>query len=69
MTEDLGRRIRTLRKKKGLTQEMLAPRAGVTLNSIVRIELGRTVDPHLSTLRGICNALDVSVGEILGERE
>ena len=35
-----GKRIRMLRKKLGLTQENLADKLGVTLNTISRIEIG-----------------------------
>ena len=35
-----GKRIRELRKQFGLTQEELAERLGVALNTISRIEIG-----------------------------
>ena len=36
-----GKRIRELRKQFGLTQEELAERLGVALNTISRIEIGQ----------------------------
>jgi len=53
--------IRRMRKMRGLTQKELAKRAGVSQSLIARIER-RTVDPRLSTLRKIVDAL-------LAERE
>jgi predicted transcriptional regulator len=48
--------MRQLRKKAGLTQKELASRAKVSQSLIARIERG-TVDPRLSTLRKILEAL------------
>ena len=39
---DLGRMLRELRERMGLTQEKLAPRLGVTLATINRWENGHT---------------------------
>ncbi|WP_456474137.1 CBS domain-containing protein [Candidatus Pyrohabitans sp.] len=50
--EDLKR----FRKRLGLTQTQLAERAGVSQSLIARIEAG-DIDPRLSTLRKIVNAL------------
>ncbi|RLF21765.1 MAG: transcriptional regulator [Thermoprotei archaeon] len=49
--------IRKMRLKAGLTQKELAERAGVSQSLIARIESG-TVDPRLSTLRRILEALE-----------
>ena len=49
--------LRERRKTVGLTQAELAERAGVSQPLIARIE-GGDVDPRLSTLRGIVNALE-----------
>jgi len=48
--------IKKLRKKVGLTQTELAKLAGVSQSLIARIEKG-TVDPRLSTLRKIIEAI------------
>lgn len=61
------RHIRVARKSAGLTQEALARRAGITLNAISKLESGWTTDPHYSTLAGIANALNVSIGELVGD--
>ncbi|MGQ4833263.1 MAG: CBS domain-containing protein [Candidatus Asgardarchaeia archaeon] len=48
--------LKKMRKKAGLTQSELARLAGVSQSMIARIESG-TVDPRLSTLKKIVNAL------------
>lgn len=63
--EELVReRIRTLRRDKGLTQEALCERAGISLDSVNRIEGGSRV-PTLDTLERIARALDVSPSDLL----
>jgi transcriptional regulator with XRE-family HTH domain len=54
-------RVRRLRKGRGLTQEEVARRAGLTLNSYGDIERGHVRDPHLSSLEAIAQALGVSI--------
>jgi len=54
----IGSRLRKLRTDRGLTQEALARLAGVTLNTVVRAELG-TVTPSQATLLKLGAALGV----------
>ncbi|WP_332899169.1 MULTISPECIES: CBS domain-containing protein [unclassified Haladaptatus] len=56
--------LRERRTGLGLTQSELANRAGVSQPLIARIE-GGDVDPRLSTLRRIVNALQEAEGDIL----
>lgn len=60
----LGRRIATLRRLKGLTQEQLAERADVTNNYISHIENCRLI-PSLETVVKLCGALEVTPDELL----
>jgi predicted transcriptional regulator len=55
--------IRAMRKKAGLTQEQLAKKAGVSQALIARIEAG-TIDPRISTLRKILEALNAGEGKM-----
>ena len=64
---NIGAHIRSLRKARGITQEEVARRAGMSLNGMADIERGDAVDPHISTLRRIAEALDTSVAELMGE--
>lgn len=56
--------LRERRNALGLTQSALADAAGVSQPLIARIE-GGDVDPRLSTLRSIVNALDEAEGEVV----
>ncbi len=58
--------IRELRLRQGWSQEGLARRAGLTVNTISNIESGRH-RPFPSTLRKIAAALDCEVPELFGE--
>lgn len=59
----LGEAIRALRKKQGNSQEKLAREAGVTPNMVSLIERGEG-NPSWVTVRGIANALGLSVAEL-----
>jgi len=65
--ENLGERIRTLRKVRNLSQEALARRADVSLNLVGKLELGMVTNPHYSTLAGLARALGVTVEELVEE--
>jgi len=57
-----GEDLRKLRKKAGLTQIELAEKANLSQSLIARIE-SASVDPRLSTLRKIFNAIDETMRE------
>ena len=61
----VGDKVRVLRKERGLLQEDLARRAGVSDQTIRNVEAGR-FQTKLETLRKIAGALGVGVGELLG---
>ena len=55
-----GRLIaRPTRERLGLSRRQLARKAGVSADSILHLELGRTRHPTLRLLRPLCNALDL----------
>ena len=57
----LGKAIRQLRQKRGITQEDLAHEAGITTGTLSLIERGQA-NPTWGTVNGIAEALDVSMG-------
>lgn len=61
-------KIIQLRKAKGITQAVLADLCGTTQQQIARIENG-VVDPRLSTLRRIADALHCELPELFLTRE
>lgn len=70
MAEDLGKRlggyIAARRKALGLTQDFVAQRLAVEIETVSRIERGVSV-PSLRTLLAIARELSTSVQELLGE--
>lgn len=63
--ENLGKRIREERLKKGLTQEQLAEKVDISLNFMSLIENGKNMS--VQTLINLANALDVSIDYLLNE--
>jgi transcriptional regulator with XRE-family HTH domain len=59
----IGAAIRQLREKRGLTQEVLASKAGTTLSTLSVIERG-LANPTWATVRDIAAALGVSITEL-----
>lgn len=64
----IGKVIRTYRKKKGLTQEEMANRLGVTTPAVNKWENGVS-QPDIQLLAPIARLLDVSLEELLSFRE
>jgi DNA-binding XRE family transcriptional regulator len=52
-----GPKIRALREMKGLSQEALSEKSRITQTQISRIESGETLNPHLSTIKILYDAL------------
>lgn len=61
---NIGRRIASLRKAKGVSQEELAASCNRVVNTISNLERGLG-DPKISTLRKIAHSLDVNLLELL----
>jgi transcriptional regulator with XRE-family HTH domain len=63
----LGRRVRTLRVGAFLTQEGLARRAGLSRDTIARLEAGRTAlgRSRMRTLTALAAALGIEAEQLL----
>lgn len=61
----LDKNIRELRKTKGMTQEQLASRIGVTRQTVSKWEQGLSV-PDADLLSKLSDTFDVQVSELLG---
>ncbi len=61
----LSENVRKIRQEKGYSQEELARRADVTLRTITLIETGKTVNPHIETVKRIAKGLEVEESELL----
>ena len=62
--KELAQRIKTLRNRKGFSQEELSEKTGLSLRTIQRIENGET-EPRGDSLKKLAFALDVSSDEII----
>lgn len=60
--------LRRLREERGLSQEALAYKAGITAGSLGRIELAQS-SPAWATVRQIAKALDVTLVELVAQVE
>lgn len=62
----LAENIKSIRKKKGLTQEKLARLADISNNTLVKIEMGMAKEPTITTITKIADALEVSIDTLVG---
>jgi transcriptional regulator with XRE-family HTH domain len=60
----IGDKVREIRKRNFLTQEELADRAEIGVNTIIRIERNQ-VEPQGRTIRKLADALGVAPSELL----
>lgn len=63
----IGDRIRSLREFRDLTQEELADRAGVHVDTIRKLEQGVRQSARINTLRALARALDVQLERLVGQ--
>lgn len=63
--KEVGKRIRTLRQKAGLTQAQVAEKAGININYFAVIERGEVTTSPVN-LKKISKVLSVSVSDIIG---
>ncbi|MGW4088248.1 helix-turn-helix domain-containing protein [Nocardia sp. NPDC004750] len=66
MSTDLGERLRSVRKRSGLTQRELAQSSGVSLSLIRKIEQGERDDTRVQTLRRLAVAMRCPLSALLG---
>lgn len=60
----LGKRIRTLRMERGMTNMKLSHKTELDLSAISQIQLGRK-NSKILTLKRIAEALDVDISELI----
>ncbi|WP_025866022.1 helix-turn-helix domain-containing protein [Prolixibacter bellariivorans] len=65
---NLSERVKEIRMKSGLSQEVLADETGLSLRTIQRIESGQT-EPRGDTLKKLANTLKVTPDEIIDWEE
>ncbi len=60
----LAMHLKRFRKRRGLTQETLARKAGISHGYVARLEIGMH-EPTLSTLRKLAKVLRVKLGQLV----
>lgn len=65
----IGDRLRLLRRERGLSQEDLARRSGLSRDLIAKLEQNRRTSCRITSLMRLANALDVELTELTGKRE
>lgn len=67
MNKSIGDRIRVFREFRDVTQEQLAARSGVSVDTIRKLEQGIRQSARITTLRALARALDVQLERLLGQ--
>ncbi|MDM4720367.1 helix-turn-helix transcriptional regulator [Micromonospora sp. WMMA1363] len=63
----VGERIAWYRRRRGMSQEVLAGIVGRTVDWLSKVENNRIDLDRLSVIRSVAGALDVSIGDLVGE--
>lgn len=63
----LGERIAWYRRRRGLSQEVVAGLIGRTVDWLSKVENSRIQIDRISVIRSLSDALDVSMGDLLNE--
>jgi transcriptional regulator with XRE-family HTH domain len=63
----LAENIKTFRKQRGISQEELARKAGVTYSTLIKLESGSNKNPTVKTLQQIAQALEVTLDDLMKE--
>ncbi len=62
----LAKRLKELRKKSGWSQQKLAEKAGLSYNTITKLEQGAATMPTIQTMIKIADAFGISLDELVG---
>lgn len=62
----LGKRLQTVRREAGFTQQELCHKANLSFSTLAKIERGAIKAPSIFTIQAIAEALDTSLDELLG---
>jgi FMN phosphatase YigB (HAD superfamily)/DNA-binding XRE family transcriptional regulator len=61
----LGKRLQTVRKQAGMTQQDLCHKANLSFSTLAKIERGAIKSPSVFTVKSIAEALGLSLDELL----
>lgn len=66
MEHDFGTMLRRVRRKRGLSMEQLAAKAGMAYKTVAYLENGERL-PHCYTLVKLCKALNCAPQELVAD--
>lgn len=66
LSETLAQRMRSARAERGLSLQEVGDLSGMTKSHVWEIEQGRSKNPTVQTILGLCYALDMSPADFLG---
>src|SRR6266568_2957163 len=66
-TLTIGERVAWYRRRRGVSQEILASIVGRTVDWLSKVENNRIELDRLSVIKALADALDVSLGDLLAE--
>lgn len=61
----IGKNIKKLREKKGISQDRLSKLADISSNTVAKLELDDSPNPTIETLQKIAKALNVKVDDLI----
>ena len=64
----IAKKLKELRKKSGWSQQRLAEKAGLSYNTITKIEQGAATKPTIQTMIKIADAFQISIDELVGRK-
>ncbi|MEU6185419.1 helix-turn-helix domain-containing protein [Nocardia sp. NPDC047038] len=65
----IGRQVRAVRARRGISQQVLADRVGVSRGAIAKYENGERPIDSRRTLHALAQALGVAVGDLTGDQD
>ena len=60
--------LTSIRKQKGWSQEKLAQEAGISYNTLIKIERRGIKNPKIETVVKLANALNISIDELVDRK-
>ena len=69
MSSECLKNLKKLRNKKEWSQEKLAREAGISYQTLIKIEQGRIQNPKLEALIKLAKVLGVSLDELVGSQK
>lgn len=64
-TGNIGENLGRLRKKKKYSLEKVSKLADLSLNTVAKIESGKSTNPTIETLQKLATALEVGVDDLI----